>query len=71
MPEGMEKTAGQGELAHLRAEIDELRMLVESLMDQIMGAPMEGPPPGGPPMGGAPPMGDPMGMPPRGDEFLG
>lgn len=61
MPEGMERDVGMGEMAQLRAEVEELRMLVEALMDEILGGGM---PPGGMPPGGAPPMGG--GMPPMG-----
>ena len=68
MPEGMERDAGMGEMAQLRAEVEELRMLVESLMDEILGGGMPMEPPGGgmPPMGGMPPGGGipPGGMPP-------
>ncbi len=60
--EGMQ-VGDAAELSMLKQEIEELRMLVEMLADQVLGLD-EGPPMdqmGGPPMG--PPM-DPMGAPP-------
>ncbi len=67
MPEGMERSAGVGDMAQMQAEIEQLKMMVEALASSVMGG-EQGPPRGGPPMGpppqGMPPGGAPTGPPP-------
>lgn len=75
MVEGMQ-VGDAAELSMLKQEIEELRMLVEMLADQVMGVEQAPPPmdpmgpPGGMPPG--PPMGDmpPMDMPPQEDPLM-
>ena len=66
--EGMQ-VGDQSEMMQLRQEIEELRMLVDMLADQVMGEEMGAPPMdqmGPPPMEGEMPMGPPPGGPPMG-----